>query len=263
MLMRLLLVLSLSLAAGLSPLSATAQDKAAEKDAKSPWALTGNLTFASEYRYRGIAQSNGKPALQGGFDLANSNGIYVGTWASNVNWLADQGGVSNSLEWDLYGGHKGSVGDLSYDVGGLYYYYPGKYPSGFTNPNTLEIYGALTWNQLVAKYSYSLTDIFGFTDSRGSGYLDLTGTFELGAGLNLVAHIGQQMIKAANAVNRSSSDCSYADWKVAVTYDYAGFTWGLAYVDTNAKGAVGQCYRNAYDKNLGHSTLVLSATKNF
>lgn len=69
MLMRLLLVLSLSLAAGLSPLSATAQDKAAEKDAKSPWALTGNLTFASEYRYRGIAQSNGKPALQGGFDL--------------------------------------------------------------------------------------------------------------------------------------------------------------------------------------------------
>jgi uncharacterized protein (TIGR02001 family) len=245
--------------------NAHAQDKAAEKkeEAKSPWALTGNMSFVSEYRYRGIAQTSGRPALQGGFDLAHTNGMYVGTWASNVNWLSDTKVASNSLEWDLYGGYKGSVGDISYDVGGLYYYYPGNYPNGFTSPNTLEVYGALTWKQVVAKYSHSLTDLFGFQDSKGSGYLDLSSTLELGGGLNLAVHLGYATIPGSGAANRSRSDCSYADWKLGLTYDYVGFTWGLAYVDTNGKGGVGQCYRSAYDKNWAHSTVVLSATKNF
>jgi uncharacterized protein (TIGR02001 family) len=75
--------------------------------------MTGNFGFASEYRYRGIAQTAGKPAAQGGFDYAHSSGFYLGTWASNVSWLADQGGgVNNSLEWDMYGGYKGAVGDV-------------------------------------------------------------------------------------------------------------------------------------------------------
>lgn len=251
---------ALATAAALAPAAASAQGKAPE--AKSPWTMTGNVGFASEYRYRGINQTNGKPAVQGGFDLAHEQGYYVGTWASNVNWLSDLG-VSNSLEWDLYGGYKGKLGDLSYDVGALYYWYPGKYPAGFTNPNTFEIYGALTWQQFTFKYSHGLSDTFGYTDSKGSGYLDVTGNFELPAGFNLVAHLGHQMIPASGTANRSRSDCSYSDWKLGVTTDAVGFTFGLAYVDTNAKGGAGQCYRNPYDKDLGKGTLVLTATKNF
>lgn len=251
---------ALAAAAALAPATGLAQDK--KPEAKSPWAMTGNVGFVSEYRYRGINQTNSKPAIQGGFDWAHDQGLYVGTWASNVSWLSDLG-VSNSLEWDLYGGYKGKAGSLSYDVGALYYWYPGKYPSGFTNPNTLEIYGALTWQQFTAKYSHGLTDTFGYTDSKGSGYLDLTGTFELGGGVNLIAHLGHQIIAASTANNRTRGDCSYSDWKLGVTTEAVGFTFGLSYIDTNAKGGTGQCYRNPYDKDLGKGTLVLSATKNF
>jgi uncharacterized protein (TIGR02001 family) len=243
-----------------TPSLSSAQAK--KEEPKPAWSSTGNLNFVSEYRYRGINQTNSKPAIQGGFDFSHVEGWYVGTWASNVNWLSDLG-VSNSLEWDFYGGYKGTVAGLPYDVGALYYWYPGKYPGSFTNPNTFEIYGALTWTQFTFKYSHALTDTFGFADSKSSGYLDVTGNFELGGGLNLVGHIGHQIIAASSGNSRSRSDCSYTDWKLGLTTEAVGYVWGVAYVDTNAKGGTGQCYRSVYDKSLGKSTLVLSVTKNF
>jgi uncharacterized protein (TIGR02001 family) len=247
-------------AAVLAPAYGTAQEK--KEEAKSPHTVTGNVGFVSEYRYRGISQTNFKPALQGGIDYAHESGLYLGTWASNVNWLSDAG-ASNSMEWDFYGGYKGSAGDFSYDVGGLYYYYPGKYPTGFTKPDTFEIYGAGTWKMLTLKYSHALTNIFGFPDSKGGGYLDLTGTFEVAEGTNVVAHVGYQTIPASSANARVKSDCSYADYKLGITKDAAGFTWGAAYIGTNAKGDAGQCYRNVYNKDLGKGTVVLSVLKTF
>jgi uncharacterized protein (TIGR02001 family) len=239
------------------PTVAVAQDKAAD----SPHTLTGNLSLVSEYRYRGIAQTNKRPAVQGGFDYAHASGVYVGTWMSNVSWLSDLGGVSNSLEWDLYGGYKGTVGDIGYDVGLLYYYYPGSYPTGFNSPNTLEVYAAGSWKMLTLKYSHALTDLFGFVDSKGAGYLDLTGNFDVGEGFTLVAHVGHQHIPST--AGRSSSDCSYTDWKLGVTKEYVGLTWGLSYIDTDAKGGAGQCYRNAFNKDLGKGNVVLSVSKTF
>ena len=174
---------------------------AEEKKEESPHTLTGNFGFASEYRYRGIAQTNSKPALQGGFDYSHASGFYLGTWASNISWLSDTGAASASLEWDWYGGYKGTVGDLSYDVGGLYYYYPGSYTAAYrasaSKPDTFEVYAAGTWKWFTLKYSHSLTDTFGYKDSKGSGYLDLTGTYEVSPGVNVVAHVGNQVISAS------------------------------------------------------------------
>jgi uncharacterized protein (TIGR02001 family) len=244
----------------LAPLSAIAQTKA--EDAKAPWSMTGNLNFVSEYRYRGINQTNGSPAIQGGFDWTHTQGFYVGTWASNVSWLGDLK-QSNSLEWDFYGGYKGKIADLPYDVGALYYYYPGTYDAAFTKPSSLELYGALTWKDYTVKYSHAVTNLFGYPDSRSAGYLELNGGFELGGGFNFVGHLGHQMIPSSAGNSRTRSDCSYSDWKLGVTTDRAGFTWGLAYVDTNARGGTGQCYRNSFDKNLGKSTVVLSVGKTY
>lgn len=230
----------------------------------SPHTLTGNVTLASEYIYRGIAQTNRKPAIQGGFDYAHSSGVYLGTWASSISWLSDQSslfpgtsGVSANMEWDFYGGYKGAFGgDFSYDVGLLQYYYPGRYPSGFVSPDTLEVYAGLGWKMLTLKYSHSTSNLFGFANSKGSGYLDLSGTFELAAGLNLVAHVGHQKVK-------NFGDASYTDWKLGITKDALGVTWGLAYVGTNAKGNAGQPYRNVFDKDLGKDALVLTVAKTF
>lgn len=77
----------------------------------------------------------------------------------------------------------------------------------------------------------------------------------------LVAHAGHQRIPGT--AGRSAGDCSYTDGKLGLTKDAAGFTWGLSYVDTDAKGGSGQCYRNAFGRDLGRGTVVLTAARTF
>lgn len=141
---------------------------------EAPDPLSFNLGAVTEYRYRGIAQSRLKPALQGGADYAAANGFYIGTWASTIKWVKDGGGDGN-LEVDVYGGYKTEVASgVTLDVGLLQYVYP----SNKLNPsaNTLEVYGAVTFGVVTAKYSHSTSNLFGFADSKGSGYLDVSAT---------------------------------------------------------------------------------------
>jgi uncharacterized protein (TIGR02001 family) len=248
---------------------AFAEEAKKEEAAPAP-ALTGNFTIASEYRYRGIAQTNKKPAFQGGLDYAHESGFYVGTWGSNVSWISDTpptkpsatGSVtaSASLEWDIYGGYKGTIGDFGYDVGLLYYYYPGTYSANVVSPNTTELYVAGTYGTTTLKYSHSLSNIFGFYDSKGAGYLDLTTTVELPEGFNLTAHVGNQSIPSSTAAGRSGSVASYSDWKLGVTKEIAGLTYGAAYIGTNAKAAA---YTSALNKDLGKGTVVFTVGKTF
>lgn len=206
----------------------------AETAPPAPSPFTGNFTLASEYLYRGIAQTRGKPAVQGGFDYADPSGFYVGTWGSNISWLGDAGASGASLELDVYGGYKGTIGgDLGFDVGVLTYNYPGTYPAGFTKPDTTEVYGALTWKFLTAKYSHSTTNLFGTLTptggkTTGSGYLDLTASLDLGDGLGVSAHVGHQRVK-------DFGGASYTDWKLGVTKDVGIGTVGLAVSATDAK----------------------------
>jgi len=153
--------------------------------------FTGNVGVFSNYVFRGITQTSEELALQGGFDYAHASGLYAGIWGSNVSWLEDSAAYTkSSLELDLYGGYKGSLGgDFGYDVGGIYYYYPGDKNPGFISADTFEIYGALSWKWLSAKLSYSLTEYFGFIDSEGSYYLDLSASYPLGdTGVTLLGH---------------------------------------------------------------------------
>jgi len=215
--------------------------------------FTSNVTLASEYIYRGIAQTNRKPAVQGGFDYAHSSGVYVGTWASNVSWLTDGNStVSNSLEMDFYGGFKNTVGDFGYDVGLLQYFYPG---TGYTNnPNTLEGYIAGSYSFLTLKYSHSFSDLFGWAGSKNSGYLDLTANYELVPTVNLVAHVGRQKVNG-----ESSRAASYTDYKLGVTKDFSGTVLGLSYIATNASDE----YINLLGKDMGKDRVVLSVTRSF
>lgn len=227
-----------------APLTALAQAAAPA----SPHSFTGNLTLASEYLYRGIAQTRGKPALQGGFDYAHASGFYAGVWGSNISWISDAvSGASASVEIDVYGGYKGSItDDFGYDVGVLTYNYPGsnKTFAGFQElkQDTTELYGALSWKWLTLKYSHSTTALFGWaktgtlTDkTKGSGYLELNAAYDLGDGWGINGHVGHQKVKG-------NSDASYSDYKLGVTKDVGFGTVGLAYWATNAKDS---CTGNA------------------
>ncbi|MEZ5627184.1 MAG: TorF family putative porin [Rhodocyclaceae bacterium] len=180
--------------------------------------ISANVGFVSDYQYRGYSQTKENMAIQGGFDYAHASGFYVGVWGSNVDWL-DTG----SLEVDVYGGFKNSIGDFGYDVGVLQYVYPGGKIGG-ESADTTEAYVGVSWKFLSFKYSYAFTDLFGATDSDGSQYFDLSASQEVGGGFTLGAHVGRQQIE---------NGTSYNDWKVGVSKDYAGFTFGLNYVDTD------------------------------
>ena len=111
---------------------------------------------------------------------------------------------ANSLEIDIYGGYKGTVGAIGYDVGLLQYYYPGSYPKPYNSPNTLEGYLGLSWEFLSFKYSYAFTDLFGYDKSDGSQYYDLSAAVDVGYGVPLAAHVGYNDIKGS-ASRRSSA----------------------------------------------------------
>lgn len=213
------------------PALATAED--------SP--LTGNITLTTDYVFRGVSQTQGGPAIQGGFDYAHPSGLYVGTWASNVSWVSvvDMSGnpfkENNSMEIDLYAGYKGAAGDLGYDVGIITYYYPGDKVPGVKTPDTTEVYLGGSWKFLSLKYSHVVSQNFigwyDYTNSkktRGSYYIDLSGTYDLGNGWGILGHVGYQKVK-------NLDDASYTDWKLGVSKDVGFGTFTLAYTDTDAK----------------------------
>ncbi|GAA5066905.1 TorF family putative porin [Lysobacter panacisoli] len=221
--------------------------------------VAGSVSLTSDYIFRGISQNNQEPALQAGVEYAADSGFYVGTWGSNVSWLSDtpvpDNDISNSVELDFYGGYRGKFNDtFGYDVGALYYWYPGDYPSGFNSPDTGEIYVGITAGVFAAKYSYAVTDLFGYADSDGSGYLDAAVNWEFVPTWTLNAHAGKQWIE-------NNEDFEYLDWKVGVTKTFeGGFAVALAYTDTDAEEAF---YTNVHDNFLGDNTVVLTLTKTF
>lgn len=220
---------------------------------------TGGVTLVNDYLFRGLSQTNRKPAAQAGIEYDHSSGWYFGAWGSNVSWLSDASSsttpISSSLEVDVYAGHRGSLGgDWTYDVGLYEYYYPGSYPSGFVLPYTLEGYAALGWKSVSLKYSHAFTNLFGFADSKNSDYLDLSWNYEFVPNWLINAHVGHQTVK-------HNPGFSYTDWKLGVTRNFEhGYSVSLGYYDTNARKAL---YTNAYSHYLGRATAILSLGKTF
>jgi uncharacterized protein (TIGR02001 family) len=282
-------------AAGL--LSALAYTPAFAADEPEASPITANVTVVNDYRYRGLTQSNFKPAIQGGFDYAHESGFYIGNWNSSISWISDtypsassgykqNTSVSAPIEMDFYAGYKKEfIGEgFATDIGVLQYFYPTSGMSGMNlknattttlgatrqyvgvSPNTTEVYAAqnFTFGPVTgyAKFSYALTPLFGLYNSAGSYYPDLTVNYDTGVfGLSLNAHAGYQYVSN----NSSTYNFSYADWKFGVTKDFgAGLSAAVAYVGTNAKSVAGApVYGTPQGKSQGNAGGLISLTKTF
>jgi uncharacterized protein (TIGR02001 family) len=263
------LALAISALAG----GALAQSAPAPAPAPAPATspITANVTVVNDYRYRGMTQSNYKPAIQGGFDYAHESGFYIGNWNSSISWIGDTypsgsnggGPVSAPVEMDFYAGLKKEFlgAGFASDIGVLQYYYPtngirqqtqnlatctttNRATCG-TNPNTTELYvaqnfafGSLTG---FVKVSYALTNLFGIYNSQGSYYPDLTLNYDTGvSGLTLNGHVGYQYISNTQTVNGIKYDFTYTDWKLGITKDFGGGLSGnVSYVGTTNPKANG------------------------
>ncbi len=245
--------------------------------------LTGNLGLFSSYRFRGIDQTFGRPALQGGVDYAHASGFYVGNWNSNVS--SGAGFPDGNLEMDFYGGYKATFGDFGIDVGAIYYYYPGSYAKGLSPKNSgavsnSELYIGGSWKFLSLKYFYAVDDYFSArgTDSlgatgkstSGTQYLDLSANYDLGDGWGVNAHIG-------NLSTKNIYNGIYTDWKLGVTKDLSGWVLAASYIDTNASGNCNKsgqpyCFFNSlsesgstgsHTKDAGRGIAVVSVSRTF
>jgi len=250
----------------------------------SPHTFTGNLGLVSDYRFRGISQTFKQPAIQGGFDYSHTSGFYAGNWDSNVN--SGAGFPGGSIEMDFYGGWKQTWGDWGLDLGTIYYYYPGtdattaNFPANPKNGKThggnvhnWEVYVGGSWKWLSLKYSHAVSDYFSLPDTKGSSYLDLSGTYDLGDGWGIVGHLGSFHLDNWHT-NTDLTKGSYTDWKLGVTKDLSGWILGASYIDTNAKGSCNlanpgfYCFGNSAAgatkyKDASSGTLVLSVSKTF
>ena len=244
------LTTNLTLAAALTLAMSAIGTVAHAQDAATPeHAVSYNVALTSDYRFRGISQTRLKPALQGGADYVNNpTGLYAGVWASNIKWIKDANGDSD-IEIDVYGGKRGEIAkDITYDVGGLYYFYP----SNDLNPsaNTFEVYGQLGFGPAYAKYSVSTTNLFGFSDSKQSGYFDVGLNYDVAQGYILNLHAGHQEVKHNGAA-------SYNDYKIGVTKDFGVATVALAAVKTDIEVLAPN------GKNTAKTGLVLTVSKTF
>ena len=256
------------LAASLAAMSmaAVAQTNDASKDEveagpSTDWAVTANVSLVSEYRFRGIAQTFGQPAIQGGFDISMPYGFYAGNWNSNVQ--SGAGYPSGYLETDLYGGWKYAFNeDFGLDTGVLFYLYPGSKGSEATSNtantafwggaagyagvnngmvNNFEYYIGGNWKTLSLKEYIAFSDYFSQVSptgasTSGTSYTDLTGTQDLGfidpslSTWGVVGHVGFLAVRNYSAAN-------YVDWKLGITKDLGnGWSASASYIQTNANG---------------------------
>ena len=243
-----------------------------------------NVGLYSQYIFRGLTQTNNKPALQGGFDLNHKSGLYIGGRASNVSWLRDNAGTAlnpvytsgGSLEIDLYGGFKTEISGVGIDLGALQYYYPGALnKSVMDEANTTELYGALSYGWLQAKISGVVSkDAWAFgkkynagtggDDERGTYYAELNANIPLAeTGITALVHVGRQEFNQAK-IDAASPTASYTDWKLGLTKAFDnGINVGAYYTDTNISKANAADNWTYAGKNIGDSTGTVFVQKTF
>lgn len=195
-----------------------------------PGEFSGNVTLTNDYVFRGFTQANEDPAIQGGLDWDSGAGFYLGTWGSNVNF---GDGDEASVELDFYGGYAGEIDNFTYDVGFIYYWYPGA--AGALNYDFWEVYGSLGYDFGPAAVSFGLAytpENFGDTNDglyfQSSISVPVTDMFSVDANVNYYD------VDPAFGPD-------YFDWNIGMTLSLEWFDADLRYVDTDISGCTGVC----------------------
>lgn len=212
-------------AAAISIISFCAFPAFAEDQVTPDLKFSANVGFVTEYSFRGIAQSNEGPAVQGGFDVEHSSGLYAGVWGSNVDF---NDGDEASMELDVFGGYAGSYENFNYDLGVLYYAYPGADSS--LDYDYMELSASVGYDfkvvSVAAAFNYSPEN---FADSGDAEYYALSFEAPLPYDISFNGHIGHQDIDDEDAFGVED----YNDWSLGVGYNLKGFDLSVQYVDTD------------------------------
>lgn len=193
--------------------------------------VTGNAAVVSDYRFRGISQTDKRFALQGGITVTHESGFYVSTWGSSID---DYVAAGSDQELDLIAGYSRTFGAATVDVGVLYYYYPG---SGGANTDFVEPYASIkgTFGPATAKLSAAYApksralSVDGGLTREDNFYVagDLAASVP-NTPLGVSAHLGHSFGPSYLTIGDE-----YTDWSIGATYTWSHLTFGVSYVDTD------------------------------
>jgi uncharacterized protein (TIGR02001 family) len=188
----------------------------------SDFTITGSAAIVSQYRFRGISQSDNKPAVQGAITLSHSSGFYVSTWGSSAsagNSTVNIGGT----EIDVYGGYAKEFAGVKVDVGVYGYLYPGA--SGL---NYYEVYGNLSksFGPVGAKVGVYFAPNQKNTVKDNTYVFGELGTAIPGTPLSLHSHLGY----TSGAFDYTKA---YLDYSVGASASWKNLSLDLSWVDTN------------------------------
>ncbi|MEK6637958.1 MAG: TorF family putative porin [Pseudomonadota bacterium] len=195
--------------------------------------ISGSATLVSDYRFRGISQTDKRFAVQGTFTVASKTGLYATVWGSSIDDYVFNGA---DQEIDLSVGYKKAFGATTVDVGVLYYYYPG---SGGITSDFFEPYGSVTYSigpvSAKASVAYApkqaaLRVVTGVTEKRDNLYVagDLSGGIP-NTPVSLSAHIGHNFGPSYLSIGKE-----YTDYSIGASVTRKNITLGVQYVDTDA-----------------------------
>ncbi len=209
-----------------------------------PFTISGSAALVSDYRFRGVSQSDEGIAAQAGFSVAHESGFYVGTWGSNLAGWGTFGGSNTEL--DLYGGYKYSMANgIAIDAGLLWY----MYPSGADNTDFAEPYikvsGTFGPATILSGVAYApkqeaLGNFSNLANSRGQKKDNLYVWTDASAGVpntpvTIKGHIGYSKGNPGLGPNGTSvaPTGQYLDWLVGADVAVGPLVLGVAYVDTS------------------------------
>ncbi len=212
-----------------------------------PITISGSASVGSDYRFRGVSQTDKNVTVQGGITIAHESGLYIGTWGSNLAGWGTFGGAN--LELDLIAGYKHTFDTATVDAGVTWYTYPG----GFDETDVVEFYGKLSGTAGPAtltagvfyapkqtSLSYALASATPLVAGSGRKEDNIYLSGDAAAGVpntpvTLKAHIGYSDGNPGLGPNGTSlaPTGKYWDWSLGADFTYKNLTLGVAYVDTD------------------------------
>ncbi len=251
-----------------------------QEDDSSAITVSGAATLTSDYRFRGVSQSDEGMAVQGGITLSHSSGFYAGAWGSNLSGWGTFGGAN--MELDLIAGFKLPVGEGTLDTGMTWY----MYPNGASETDFAELYAklsgavgpiSLTGTVAYAPQQEALGNAFPVGrpadpgDKEDNLYLAGDAAYAVAdTPLTLKAHIGYSDGNPGLGPNGTSvaPTGTYFDWLIgADIVPISGLTLSVAYVDTDISEAEANRIRPNFATLAGNSisdaTVVFSVTASF
>lgn len=211
--------------------------------------ISGNVALTTDYKFRGISQSDESPAIQGGFDYEHDSGFYIGAWGSSIDFDTNELGYDGGLELDIYAGFGGAFGDSDwgYDIGLMAYTYPG---DNGEEGDYNEIYGGISWKDLSVSMAYS-DDYYAET---GKFYY-LAGDYSYGFAdiWTLDLHVGYNSFDEEGFLSDGAD--AYTDYSVGISVSVAGIDLSLAAVGTDLDE------EEVYDTEWGEPQAIFTISK--